>query len=204
MGSTCRRPGCHREAAVTIGYDPVACQVWLDPLDPRSSSAQLLCLDHAERLHAPRGWVVVDRRDDQTLIVSPRAPTVDHAPPGRAPRRAPRRWGQLDEPRLEFTVDETAVTEPGVAEVLVEHLAVEPAVESAVVDPELVEPGPVEAGPIESVPARPAPIDDLTELLRPKGRLLSRAFEAGAAAPSSVLADDVAVSPPEDEATPTG
>ena len=103
VSSSCRRPGCSRQAAATIRYDPVACQLWLDPITTSDRSAQLLCLEHAERLSPPRGWVVVDRRGAQTTIVS--SPPTE-APPsarGRGRTRVRRSWGSFTEPTLEFT-----------------------------------------------------------------------------------------------------
>ncbi len=194
---------------MTIGYDPVSCQVWLDPLGSGPPPAQMLCLDHAERLQPPRGWVVVDRRSAQTVIVAPsnapRRPTV-----GRAPRRVARRWGQIDEPRLEFTVDpevqqldplsESALPEPETQQLEPEPGIVEEPEPGIVEEPEpgiveepepgIVEepePGPVELpepGPIDLPEVVPAAVaaertDDLEALMKPRGRLLSRAFEAG-------------------------
>jgi hypothetical protein len=182
MGWTCRRPGCHREAAAAIGYDPVSCQVWLDRLVDGPAPAQMLCQQHAERLQAPRGWVVVDRRGDQMLIVTS-DPVPVPASPSAAPRpRRPsrRRWGRLDEPTLEFTLDENAAD---VAMPDPEHQTeLEPAPEPEPVldvEPE-AEPEPVlEAKPepvLEAKPEPAAPVDDVASLLKPTGRLLSRAF----------------------------
>ena len=148
MGWSCRRPGCHHPAAVAITFDAVTCQVWIDRLF--ADATQLLCEQHAERLSPPRGWVVVDRRDGQASIVSPRGPRVV-APP--RPARSERQWGQLDAPKLEFLGPDPA-TEP-VAEVTV----VEPAPE-----PELA--------------PEPVLVDDLAALLSPKGGLLGRAFSS--------------------------
>src|SRR5580698_5405136 len=101
MAPTCRRPGCGRTAAVTIRYDPVSCQLWLDPVKPDEHNGQFLCLDHAERLSPPRGWVVVDRRGAQTAIhTSEPIVAVARVTPRRTSRR---RWGSFAEPTLEFT-----------------------------------------------------------------------------------------------------
>jgi Protein of unknown function (DUF3499) len=201
MGWTCRRPGCHREAAATIGYDPVSCQVWLDLLGEGPAPAQMLCQHHAERLRAPRGWVVVDRRGDQMVIV-----TADAAPvspePSRAtprPRRPPRRrWGRLDEPRFEFTLDENAaaVAMPD------PELEVEPEPEpEPELEPEL-EPEP--EPDLVTAPQNAATVDDVGSLLKPTGRLLSRAFAQTGdqrSALSALATDEDSTAPTPD---PTG
>jgi hypothetical protein len=224
MGWTCRRPGCHREAAATIGYDPVACQVWLDLLGDGPAPAQMLCQHHAERLRAPRGWVVVDRRGDQMVIV-----TADAAPeppaPSRAtprPRRPPRRrWGRLDEPSFEFTLDENAAAiampdpelEPQPVldvEVPVEPEPVLEVEEAAEPEPEPApepepkpEPEPELVLEPEPEPERESePVDDVGSLLKPTGRLLSRAFAQTGDQRSALSALATAGEPTEPEPDP--
>ena len=165
MGWSCRRPGCHHQAVAAIRFDAVTCQVWIDPL--AADATQLLCQQHAERLSPPRGWIVVDRRAGQTVIVS--ADEV-HQPKVPTRRKPTRKWGQLDVPTLEFT---------GVEEVAPE------AIETPVIDPEpepAIEPEP-EPEPEPELVAAPepepeSPADDLAALLVPKGGLLGRAFGA--------------------------
>src|ERR1700759_455198 len=102
MVPTCRRPGCGRPAAVTIRYDPVSCQLWLDPVKPDEHNGPFLCLDHAERLSPPPGWVVVDRRGAQPAIRT--SDPIVSSPRVVAPRRTSRRrWGSFAEPTLEFS-----------------------------------------------------------------------------------------------------
>lgn len=57
------RPGCDRPAGARLTYDPVACELWLDPITtPSRAPVQELCDFHVERLTVPRGWVATDRR----------------------------------------------------------------------------------------------------------------------------------------------
>ena len=56
------RPGCDRPAAARVAFDPVALQLWRDPLARRSAPVQELCEFHVERLTVPRGWSATDRR----------------------------------------------------------------------------------------------------------------------------------------------
>jgi hypothetical protein len=67
----CSRTGCSEAAAVTLTYQYAHAQVWLDDLAlERDPHAYDLCGRHAERLTAPRGWQVRDRR--VTTYRSPR------------------------------------------------------------------------------------------------------------------------------------
>ena len=59
----CSRTGCSEAAAVTLTYEYARAQVWLDTLaSDRDPHAYDLCVRHAERLKAPQGWQVRDRR----------------------------------------------------------------------------------------------------------------------------------------------
>lgn len=112
MGWSCRRPGCSRPAVVCITYDAVARQVWLDPIAGSHPSGQPLCDDHALRLNAPRGWVVVDRRTDPpsapAVVEQPAPPVAAPAPAGGL--RFPRRWGQIEQATPRFRSLETPAT----------------------------------------------------------------------------------------------
>ncbi|HOT78904.1 MAG TPA: DUF3499 family protein [Microthrixaceae bacterium] len=151
MGWSCRRPGCGREAEVCISYDALACQVWLDPIAMAPAGGQPLCADHAQRLSAPRGWVVLDRRTSQSTLMTAAGPAPVHDARGRAAvprRRLPRAWGQFDAPRLEFLAEgDDVVTEP--------EPTFEPPVVAATVhlEPALIEPEPVVEPEAEPEPA---------------------------------------------------
>ncbi|HWL45713.1 MAG TPA: DUF3499 family protein [Ilumatobacter sp.] len=65
----CSRTGCSEAAAVTLTYQYGSAQVWLDALAAeRDPHAYDLCARHAERLKAPQGWQVRDRRIAQLAI----------------------------------------------------------------------------------------------------------------------------------------
>jgi hypothetical protein len=182
---------------VAIRYDPVSCQLWLDPVNPDDRHGQFLCLDHAERLSPPRGWVVVDRRGAQTAIrTSAPVATVPRVVPRRVARR---RWGSFEEPTLEFSRDDATVGSTDLT-VLVRPAELEPQVVEGPTEAEpspdptteprgeqLPEPPPVPPEPVTApVDERdgsapdddPAVVDDLTKLLQPRGGLLGRAFES--------------------------
>jgi len=136
---------------VCISYDALACQVWLDPIAMAPAGGQPLCADHAQRLSAPRGWVVLDRRTSQSTLMTAAGPAPVHDARGRAAvprRRLPRAWGQFDAPRLEFLAEgDDVVTEP--------EPTFEPPVVAATVhlEPELIEPEPVVEPEAEPEPA---------------------------------------------------
>ena len=59
----CSRTGCSEAATVTLTYQYALAQVWLDGLAAdRDPHAYDLCRRHADRLTAPQGWHVRDRR----------------------------------------------------------------------------------------------------------------------------------------------
>ena len=67
----CTRTGCSERATTTLTYQYAHAQVWLDVLsDERNPHDYDLCDRHADRLTAPRGWQVRDRRQAEppTLI----------------------------------------------------------------------------------------------------------------------------------------
>jgi hypothetical protein len=161
---------------VTIRYDPVSCQLWLDPISAGDRSVQSLCVDHAERLSPPRGWVVVDRRGSQTTIVT--APAVEAAGATAGARRVRRRWGSFEAPTLEFTTaDEPELTATVATEPVPEPMTAPVAAPVTQPVPEPVA-QPVPEAVAQPVPEPVAVADDLGDLLKPRGGLLGRAFES--------------------------
>ncbi len=58
----------------TLSYDYTGRNVWLDPLAALDDPAHHdLCERHAERVTAPQGWALHDRRVDATPIWQARA-----------------------------------------------------------------------------------------------------------------------------------
>lgn len=56
----CSKAGCSREAVATLTYDYGDRMAVLGPLGPgRAAGAHDLCAIHADRLSAPRDWLVV-------------------------------------------------------------------------------------------------------------------------------------------------
>jgi hypothetical protein len=172
------RPGCDRDAAARLTYDPIACEVWLDDLAERVGRHQEICSLHAERLTVPRGWAMSDRRsDEQPMFVQP-APSP--APAAATPTRRRRRRSEAASHPATQTLElfETLRQELAAAESAPEPEP-QPSPEPEP-EPELVEeptPEPVSEPEPEPVP-EPVGSDELPESLRATSPLLSRAFSA--------------------------
>lgn len=135
----CRRPGCGTPAAVAVSYDAERCEVRVHDVSPAVSGAQPLCGAHVARLHAPQGWVVLDRRlaggkvagepvggeplgeafggpfgGTAAVVEAARAPRTAPTPVPLSRQRAFRRpWGGFDTPRAVF--ERRPVAGPGTA-----------------------------------------------------------------------------------------
>jgi len=169
------RQGCARSAAVSLVFDAVGREVWLDAVvdgatDPASGSqAQLLCPGHAEALRVPVGWAVVDRRPPLT----PRADGADGADGAGDGDGADGAGDGADDTGVQGTL----VPEP--------DAAVPPADEPAAVEAE---------APAEQPPAGAGPAGALR-----RGSMLDRAF-AWAGPQRSVITDRGDTGDPSDPA----
>ena len=66
----CSRPTCAEPATATLTYQYADRSVWLDFLsDERDPHAYDLCRRHADRLRAPSGWAIVDRRSERAPVL---------------------------------------------------------------------------------------------------------------------------------------
>lgn len=83
MRRTCERPACGQPVAVIYGQESATPdgvqQFWIDSWSPDLSDAVppggargVLCSSHGEQLVPPRGWTLVDRRDDVPRLFKPR------------------------------------------------------------------------------------------------------------------------------------
>ena len=117
------RPGCDRPAAARLAFDPIALQLWVDPLGPRSAPVQELCEFHIERLTIPRGWSATDRRPGPSVVGIARSPV------GAMARTAV--------PVVEHPVRDTA-PEPEPEPVVLEPEPVAPEPEPVALEPEPV------------------------------------------------------------------
>ena len=186
------RPGCDRPAAARVAFDPVALQLWLDPLARRSAPVQELCEFHVERLTVPRGWSATDRRPGVVADVVPGSPglSVVDAAPSSTPVPEPEAESEPEpEPEAESEPDTPIdagepMAEPPVADlpVVSEPVVSEPVASELVVseDPERST-----ASPVDPAAAHDRPQPAAASASRNRGRggrgsapsLLSRAFE---------------------------
>jgi len=175
MARLCERPGCSTPAEVSYGFDAEHLVVWLDAFaGPLGSRSGVLCLRHANAMVVPLGWMLDDRREPVPRLFRSPATTDDAPKRRRAPRagRGPSDDTEqlLLEPALVFAIPEEAAEVGGdvAAEVAVAvAVAADDAAPIVVVD--------------EAEGTQPwQPLfdteDDLSGLLRARGRLLSRAF----------------------------
>jgi len=175
------RPGCDRPAAARVAFDPVALQLWLDPLARRSAPVQELCEFHVERLTVPRGWSATDRRPGVVADVVPGSPglSVVDAAPSSTPVPEPEAESEPEsEPDAPIDAGEP-MAEPPVADlpVVSEPVVSEPVVSE---DPERST-----ASPVDPAAAHDRPQPAAASASRNRGRggrgsapsLLSRAFE---------------------------
>lgn len=70
MTRLCERPGCSAPASVAYGFEASERIVVLDRLaDHAARAAQgALCLEHADRMRPPLGWLLMDRRVDSPRL----------------------------------------------------------------------------------------------------------------------------------------
>jgi len=146
----CERPGCSGPAEVLYGFNPAQLLVWLEkgPI-PEGSRANALCRRHADALAVPKGWYIDDRREPAPrLFSSPAKSNVVQLVPVRSHKRKgpPKQKGET-----------------------FQDLATEVAPEKTTAS-ELAE--------TKAIPWTPRfdKDDDLGGVLRPNGRLMSRAF----------------------------
>lgn len=153
------RPGCDRPAAARVAFDPVALQLWLDPLARRSAPVQELCEFHVERLTVPRGWSATDRRPGASADpVSPTLSVVEVAS-GPLPDPAPEPTEDLDgsgDERADQENDPVAVESVAVEETSGDDTSSEPGAEPAVVAESAV----VDEVVVDEVVAEPAVVDE--------------------------------------------
>jgi hypothetical protein len=80
VARSCARSGCSAPAAATLSFSYAERWARLSEVAPETRpQAYELCLAHATRTRAPRGWRLIDERDDAP---PPTGPTVGSAGPG--------------------------------------------------------------------------------------------------------------------------
>ena len=164
MAQQCERPGCAQPAAVEYIIDPQSLLLTLQNYevvgDERRSA---LCATHGDRMSVPKGWSIDDRREDPPrLFKTPKSGVVPaKASAKKSVTESKQKKKPVVRPML-FQTDKQDVEK-------VEEVRT-PAAKQVVRDADLEE--------TKAMPWTPQfdRTDDLGGVLRPKGKLLSRAF----------------------------
>ena len=164
MAQQCERPGCAQPAAVEYIIDPHSLLLTLQNYevvgDERRSA---LCVTHGDRMSVPKGWSIDDRREDPPRLF--KTPKSGVAPAKASAKKSATETKTKKKPVVRpmlFQTDKQDVEK-------VEEVRA-PATKPVVRDADLEE--------TKAMPWTPQfdRTDDLGGVLRPKGKLLSRAF----------------------------
>jgi hypothetical protein len=183
MARLCERPGCSAPADVAYGFDAEALSVWLDGFHAaQGARSGVLCRRHADAMVVPLGWMLDDRREPVPRLFRAPAEVVEVAPaPPPSRRRSRQRPG---DDTLQLRLD-------AIADDLARIEADDPDLDAEATPAPTPEPTdePIPEAEVE-VEAQPEPVapwlpvfdqsDDLSGLLKARGRLLSRAFNGAA------------------------
>ena len=161
----CERPLCRDIATVEYSMNAQALLVTLENYAPVGNERRnCLCMKHADMLSVPRGWSIDDRRESVPRLFRPPAPVKVQrdATPASGQRRKSR--GDAVRPKLfdREVAQEPAPTPPAPAPAQVD-------------DWEVRDDGLEETQAMQWKPSFDH-TDDLGGILRPKGKLMSRAF----------------------------
>ena len=164
MAQQCERPGCEQPAAVEYIIDPQSLLLTLQNYEVvKGERRSALCAVHGDRMSVPKGWSIDDRREDPPRLF--RTPKSGVAPAKASVKKSATESKQKKKPAVRpmlFQAEKKVVEE--VQEVQT------PATKPVVRDADLQE--------TKALPWTPQfdRTDDLGGVLRPKGKLLSRAF----------------------------
>ena len=164
MAQQCERPGCAQPAAVEYIIDPHSLLLTLQNYEVvKGERRSALCAVHGDRMSVPKGWSIDDRREDPPRLF--RTPKSGVAPVKASAKKSVTESKQKKKPVVRpmlFQTDKQDVEK-------VEEVRA-PAAKPVVRDADLEE--------TKAMPWTPQfdRTDDLGGVLRPKGKLLSRAF----------------------------
>ena len=164
MAQQCERPGCAQPAAVEYIIDPQSLLLTLQNYDVvKGERRSALCVTHGDRMSVPKGWSIDDRREDPPRLF--KTPKSVVAPAKSTTKKSVTESKQKKKPvarPMLFQTENQNVEE--VREVQT------PVSKPVVRDADLEE--------TKAMPWTPQfdRTDDLGGVLRPKGKLLSRAF----------------------------
>ncbi|MEY3582464.1 MAG: hypothetical protein RLZ02_1417 [Actinomycetota bacterium] len=164
MAKQCERPGCKEPAIAAYFLDSAELLMTLEnyvPVDGMQVNG--LCRRHADALVVPRGWRIEDKRENVPRLFPVTPPSEKPKTKGATPKKS--------EPKK----NRTKLPRPSIFDELKNDKKVEEVVAPVV---EVVSEDDVELEETKAIPWSPQfdHTDDLGGVLRPKGRLLSRAF----------------------------
>ncbi|MEY4874352.1 MAG: hypothetical protein RJB41_1054 [Actinomycetota bacterium] len=164
MAQQCERPGCAQPAAVEYIIDPHSLLLTLQNYEVvKGERRSALCVTHGDRMSVPKGWSIDDRREDPPRLF--KTPKSGVAPAKASAKKSATESKQKKKPVVRPMLFQT---DKQVVEAVQEVQA--PAAKQVVRDADLEE--------TKAMPWTPQfdRTDDLGGVLRPKGKLLSRAF----------------------------
>ena len=164
MAQQCERPGCAQPAAVEYIIDPHSLLLTLQNYEVvKGERRSALCATHGDRMSVPKGWSIDDRREDPPRLF--KTPKSGVAPAKASAKKSATESKQKKKPVVRPMLFQT---DKQVVEAVQEVQA--PAARPVVRDADLEE--------TKAMPWVPQfdRTDDLGGVLRPKGKLLSRAF----------------------------
>ena len=164
MAQQCERPGCAQPASVEYIIDPHSLLLTLQNYEVvKGERRSALCAVHGDRMSVPKGWSIDDRREDPPRLF--KTPKSGVAPSKASAKKSATESKQKKKPAVRpmlFQTDKQDVEK-------VEEVRA-PAAKPVVRDADLEE--------TKAMPWTPQfdRTDDLGGVLRPRGKLLSRAF----------------------------
>jgi len=164
VAQQCERPGCAQPAAVEYIIDPHSLLLTLQNYEVvEGERRSALCATHGDRMSVPKGWSIDDRREDPPRLF--KTPKSGVAPAKASVKKSASESKQKKKPVVRPMLFQT---DKQVVEAVREVQA--PAARPVVRDADLEE--------TKAMPWTPQfdRTDDLGGVLRPKGKLLSRAF----------------------------
>ncbi|MFM9112848.1 MAG: DUF3499 family protein [Actinomycetota bacterium] len=195
MTKSCERPGCSGPGVVACTFDRASLTVVLTHFigELNDGSYNVMCTRHADILTVPKGWTIDDRREDPPrLFAAPGKKPSTSEKSKDATSSIARRRKSRNAPSPKLFDQIALVTKLETSPVMPEHVPVheEPLVEAVSEDvvEDTLEPVTTteDVAPVveETVDADATKAwkpqfdrtDDLGGVLRPKGKLLSRAF----------------------------
>ena len=164
MAQQCERPGCAQPAAVEYIIDPHSLLLTLQNYEVvKGERRSALCAVHGDRMSVPKGWSIDDRREDPPrLFKTPKS--------GVAPAKASAKKSVTDSKQKKKPVVRPMLFQTDKQDVEKVEEVRAPAAKPVVRDADLEETKAMAWTPQFDR------TDDLGGVLRPKGKLLSRAF----------------------------